>query len=322
MDCGSFCRTCSAQRESVYVDFFSRCWLFWQCPIAISIAFSSDNMEPTLLVILACLATNPSMHTVYWIFTVAPVLWDKESLTKTYQFLVEQNTSKLESIFLWPGLFWLILHHLLITHYNWYLPKLLSHLTHWGPAKLCFPWYHTKDSNTFKKKYVYMSFIVYLNHISRPALTGKNLQNSIHRQQGKSQGFDSCNWPSNFTQLDSNCRLFGLCDLEISWMTLKYNRAILLYYVKLCASFQSHYLIQFGITVQKRPIRVKIGNFCLVIVKIDEWPWKTKAHLLCYSNHFTSFRSHQWIQSGVLVRKCPILGQNWLFFAPCDHEIW
>ena len=70
LDCGSFCRTCNAQRESVYVDFFSCCWLFWQCPIAISIAFSSANMEPTLLVILACLATNPSMHTIYWNFTV------------------------------------------------------------------------------------------------------------------------------------------------------------------------------------------------------------------------------------------------------------
>ena len=39
---------------------------------------------------------------------------------------------------------------------------------------------------------------------------------------------------------DSNRRFFGPYDLEILWMTSKNNRAPLLYYVKLCASFQCH----------------------------------------------------------------------------------
>ena len=34
---------------------------------------------------------------------------------------------------------------------------------------------------------------------------------------------------------DSNHRFFSPCDLEIWWMTLKNNRAPLLYYIKLCA---------------------------------------------------------------------------------------
>ena len=41
---------------------------------------------------------------------------------------------------------------------------------------------------------------------------------------------------------------------------LENNRAPLLYYIKLCASFHSHQWIQTGVIVQKRSIRVKIGN--------------------------------------------------------------
>ena len=62
-------------------------------------------------------------------------------------------------------------------------------------------------------------------------------------------------------RLDSYCRFFSPCDLEIWWMTPKNNRARLLYYTKLCASFQIHQWIQTGVTVQKRPIWVKIDNF-------------------------------------------------------------
>ena len=59
-------------------------------------------------------------------------------------------------------------------------------------------------------------------------------------------------------------------------MTLKNNRALVLYYIKLCATFQSHWYIQTGVTVRKRTIRVKIGDFFVpVTLKIDRWPSKT-----------------------------------------------
>ena len=92
-------------------------------------------------------------------------------------------------------------------------------------------------------------------------------------------------------KLDSNRRFFSLCDLEIWWMTLKNNRAPLLYYIKLCASFQIHRWIQTGVTVRKRSIQVKIGNFwSLVTLKFDGWPWKTIGHLffamLSFVHHF------------------------------------
>ena len=55
-------------------------------------------------------------------------------------------------------------------------------------------------------------------------------------------------------KLDSNLRFFSPCDLEIWWMTPKNNRAPLLCYFKLFASFCSHWWIQTGVTVRKRPI--------------------------------------------------------------------
>ena len=66
---------------------------------------------------------------------------------------------------------------------------------------------------------------------------------------------------SRNAQFGSKSVIFVPCDLEIWWMTLKNNRTPLLYHLKLCASFQSHWWIQTGVTIRKRPIRVKIRDF-------------------------------------------------------------
>ena len=100
-----------------------------------------------------------------------------------------------------------------------------------------------------------------------------------------------------------------LRDLEIWWMTLKNNTTPLLYYIKLCAAFQSHCHIKTGVTARKRSIRVKIGDFLSrVTLKIDVWPWKTIGHRdrICCFNLCASFHSQLWIQTGVTVRKRPI----------------
>ena len=77
------------------------------------------------------------------------------------------------------------------------------------------------------------------------------------------------------------------CDLEIWWMTLENNRAPLLYYIKLCASFQIHRWIQIGVTVRKGSIWVKIGNFLSrVTLKFDWWPWKTIGHIFYVTSSF------------------------------------
>ena len=43
-------------------------------------------------------------------------------------------------------------------------------------------------------------------------------------KQGKSEGFDCCDCPSNL-KVDSIHWFLSVCDLEILWMTSKYNRA-------------------------------------------------------------------------------------------------
>ena len=81
-------------------------------------------------------------------------------------------------------------------------------------------------------------------------------------------------------QFGSKLAIFILCDLEIWWLTFENNRAPLLYHIKLCASLQSHRWSQTWVTVRKRSIRVKIGNFSSrVTLKFDGWPWKTIGHL-------------------------------------------
>ena len=62
-------------------------------------------------------------------------------------------------------------------------------------------------------------------------------------------------WPWNLTD-----------DLEKS-------RTPLLYWFKLCASFQSHQWIQTGVRVRKPSIRFKIGDFCPM------WSWNLMDNL-------------------------------------------
>ena len=108
--------------------------------------------------------------------------------------------------------------------------------------------------------------------------------------------------------LGKNRWCFVPCDLEIWWMTLENNRASLLCCFKLCATFHSHWWIQTGVTVRKRPNLGQIGRF-LEPCDLAIWCMTLKnnrAPLLCYFKIYASFRSHRWIQAGVTVRKRPI----------------
>ena len=117
-------------------------------------------------------------------------------------------------------------------------------------------------------------------------------------------GFVSCDQLSNLLKLDSNRQIFSLCDLETWWMNLKNNRAPLLYYIKLCASFQINWWIQTGVTVWKRPIWTKSVIFLYpVTLKFDGWPWKTIGHLfyttLSFVHHFKAISEFKpELQSG------------------------
>ena len=117
-----------------------------------------------------------------------------------------------------------------------------------------------------------------LNHFICGICTGwGSLQNKFYfwpwwnfsrllTEQSKSEGFDSSDRPSNLAQIWSKSSIFSPRDVEIWWMTSQNNRAPILYYIKLCASFQIHRWIQTEDTVQKRSIWVKIDDFFSV------WP--------------------------------------------------
>ena len=98
-------------------------------------------------------------------------------------------------------------------------------------------------------------------------------------------------------------------------MTLKNNRAPLLSHFKLCALFRSHWWIQTGVIVRKRPIWVKFDDFYhRVTLKFDGWPWKTtdtspKQHYaICISS--SSWVNSNWSYSPERVK----LG--------CDLDLW
>ena len=88
-------------------------------------------------------------------------------------------------------------------------------------------------------------------------------------------------------------RFLEPCDLEIWRMTLKKNRAPPLHYLKLFAWFRSHWWIQTGVTVRKRPIWVKFKD-CLSCVtsKFDGWPSKTIGHLFYATSSFVHHFDH------------------------------
>ena len=88
-------------------------------------------------------------------------------------------------------------------------------------------------------------------------------------------------------------------------MTLKNNRAPLLCYFKLCASFRSHWRIQTGVTVRKGPIWVNFDDF-FQPCDLEIWRMTLKnnrAPLLSRIKLCASFHHHLWIQTGVTVQK-------------------
>ena len=90
-------------------------------------------------------------------------------------------------------------------------------------------------------------------------------------------------------------RFLEPCDLEIWRITFKNNRTPLPCYFKLCASFRSHWWIQTGVTIRKRPILVKLNVFSSrVTLKFDGWPSKTKGHLF----YATSSLVHHFVAIG------------------------
>ena len=106
-------------------------------------------------------------------------------------------------------------------------------------------------------------------------------------------------------------------------MTSKNNRAPPAWFVKLCATFYSHWWIQTAVYSPETPTSGQNRHF-FVPSDIEIWQMTLNnkmAPLLCYVKLCASLRSHKWIQSGITVRKCSIRIKI-VDFVACDLEIW
>ena len=118
------------------------------------------------------------------------------------------------------------------------------------------------------------------SHTSVAKFDGFNLNNANLRDLIAVTGLVISNWIQivNFS---------ARVTVKFDRWPRKNNRALLLYYVKLCASFQIHWWIQTGFIVQKRSIRVEIGDMLSRVTLIfDGWPWKTIGHLFYATSSF------------------------------------
>ena len=98
-----------------------------------------------------------------------------------------------------------------------------------------------------------------------------NSQVMGHLEQGKSEGFDNCDRPSNLTQIGFKSSIFHPVWLEIWWMTL--NKANL-----------RDLIAATGLVISNW---IQIVNFsACVTVKFDGWPCNTIGHLFYATSSF------------------------------------
>ena len=83
----------------------------------------------------------------------------------------------------------------------------------------------------------------------------------IGTKQVKSEGFDSCDQPCNFAQIQSKYIISAHVILKFDKMTSKNNKEPLPCSLKLCVSIHSHFWIQIGVVIAKRWNRSQIMDF-------------------------------------------------------------
>ena len=116
-------------------------------------------------------------------------------------------------------------------------------------------------------------------------------------KQGKSEGFESCDWPI----VRKQPIWVKICDV-LYRVTLKFDGwpwKTIGHLSFAVSSFVQHFIAicEFKVTVRKRPIRVKIDDFfSRVTLQFDIWPWKTIGHLFYATSSFV----HHFVTIGVL----------------------
>ena len=123
-------------------------------------------------------------------------------------------------------------------------------------------------------------------------------------KQGKSEGFDSCDRPSNLTQIGYKTSIFQ-CDR----VTLKFDgwpRKIIRHLFYITSGFAHHFkpLGEFKLELLSGNAQIRSKVFAPCDLEI--W-WMTlknnRAPLLCCFKLYASFHSHRWIKTKITVRK-------------------
>ena len=147
----------------------------------------------------------------------------------------------------------------------------------------------------------------------------------VQKKQGKSEGFDSCNRPSNLTQIGLKLSIFRPCDLEIWWMTRKIIRHVF----HTISSFVYHFRSISESNWSHSPKTPNLGKFddCFsrVTLQFDVWPWKTIGNLFYATSSFV----HVLVAIGEFKLELQSgSAQNWLkiddFFSrvSLQFDIW
>ena len=109
-----------------------------------------------------------------------------------------------------------------------------------------------------------------------------------------------------------------LVTLKFDGWHRKNNRAFLLYYVKLYASFQIHQWIQTGVTVRNPSNGVEIEILSHVTFKFDGWPWKTIWHLFFFFDFSRNFEKKQGKSEGFESCDRPIVQKRLIWVKISD----
>ena len=146
-----------------------------------------------------------------------------------------------------------------------------------------------------------------LSHVSKA---------STLKEQGNSEGFDSCDWPSNLTQIEFKSSIFRhvwplnlMDDHAKQWYTCSMLYQALCNVSKPSVNFNWSYTPETPILGQYRffvPWDLVIRRMALK---------NNRAHFLFYFKLCASFHSHWWIQTGITVRKQPNRAKIGIFLS-------
>ena len=117
------------------------------------------------------------------------------------------------------------------------------------------------------------------------------------------------------------------CDLVIWGMAFKNNRAPLLCYIKFVHHFKAiaevKLMLQYGNSQFGSKSAIFLCQGCLIVFVCPVWPWNSTDDLEKQQGTSSMLlqalciiRSHQWIQTGITVRKRSILVKIGEFFCP------